>query len=309
MKKPLFNVLLSTYNGGKFLKPQIDSVLNQQNVRIILTIRDDGSSDPVTREVLSGYASDLRVKIDWGDNLGVLRSFYQLLKNSEQADFYAFCDQDDVWFEDKLARAAARLVEHPPGPLLYCSRKIYTDSKLNPIGTSSICSRPVTVSNAVVENIATGCTSVFNPQLLDLALKITSLNGIYMHDWWLCLLASAFGSIIFDEKPSIYYRQHSHNQVGATPNYFIRLAQRIKRVRKTKSKNDISWLNQARAFKKQYSDLLTPEQKHFFDLLDNYDSGIIDRYKIITGPEALFMQSTTDTFFLRLLILFRLFWQ
>lgn len=309
MKKPLFNVLLSSYNGGKFLKPQIDSVLNQQNVLIILTIRDDGSSDTLTREVLRSYEADPRVKIDWGSNIGVARSFFQLLKNSEQADFYAFCDQDDVWFEDKLARAAAKLAEHPPGPLLYCSRKIYTDTELNPIGTSSLCPKTVTVANAVVENIATGCTSVFNPQLRDLALKTTSLNDIYMHDWWLCLLGSAFGSIIFDEKPSIYYRQHGSNQVGATPNYFIRLLQRIKRVLRGKSKNDISWLNQARAFKKQYGDLLTPKQIHFFDNLDNYDFGIMDRYKIITGPEALFMQSTSDSVLLKLLILFRLFWQ
>lgn len=307
MKNPLFNVLLSSYNGGEFLQPQIDSVLDQQNVRVRLTIRDDGSSDALTRDVLHRYEADPRVTIDWGNNSGVIQSFYHLLKNAEQADYYAFCDQDDVWFEDKLARAAASLAKHAPGPLLYCTRKIYTDTDLKPIGTSSLCSKSVTVSNAAVENIATGCTSAFNHELRELALKTNSLDGIYMHDWWLCLLASAFGTVIFDEKPSIYYRQHSRNQVGATPNYFLRLMQRIKRVLNTRRKNNVYWLTQARAFKEQYEDLLTPVQCGFFETLEYYDSNIFDRYKIVTGPEALFMQSTADTFFLKLMILFRLF--
>ncbi len=184
MKTPLFNVLLSCYNGGEFLQPQIDSVLNQKNVRVSLFIRDDGSSDNLTRDVLQGYKTEPRVTIDWGDNIGITRSFYQLLRNAEEADFYAFCDQDDIWFEDKLARAASGMGENPSGPLLHCTGKIYTDPDLKPIGASTLCSKPVTLSNAVVENVATGCTSAFNPQLRELALKTTSLNGVYMHDWW-----------------------------------------------------------------------------------------------------------------------------
>ncbi len=87
------------------------------------------------------------------------------------------------------------------------------------------------------------------------------------------------------------------------------MLQRIKRVLRAKSKNDTYWLTQSRAFKEQYSHLLTPEQHRFFDNLENYDSGIIDRCKLISGPDALFMQNTTDTVLLKLLILFRLFWQ
>lgn len=309
MTTPLFNVLLSTYNGGEFLQPQIDSVLNQKDIRVKIIIRDDGSSDDLTLSILRSYESDPRVKIDWGDNIGITRSFYQLLRNADEAEYYAFCDQDDVWFEDKLARAASIMGENPPGPLLYCTGKIYTDTELNPIGTSTLCSKPVTISNAVVENVATGCTSAFNPQLRDLALKTASLKGVYMHDWWFCLMASAFGKVIFDEKPSIYYRQHSRNQVGATPNYFSRLLQRVKRILKAKSKNDTYWLTQARAFKEQYGNLLTPDQSLFFDGLDHYDSGIVDRCKLVLGPDALYMQNTTDTVLLKLLIFFRLFWQ
>ena len=121
-------VLLSTFNGEKYLKEQIESILSQSHKDLILYIRDDGSSDN-TKIILDNYASkDRRITIDYGRNIGYTRSFFEMLKVVE-ADAYAFCDQDDLWMSDKLERAN-RILEKTRVPTLWFSNVNICDENM-----------------------------------------------------------------------------------------------------------------------------------------------------------------------------------
>ena len=127
-------VMLSSYNGEKYIKEQIDSILAQKiDGEMILLVRDDGSTDE-TKQILNEYRSKYN-NISWytGDNLKAAKSFWDLVNSAPDADYYAFCDQDDVWYPDKLVRAINAL-EKEAIPALYASNVVVVDQNLNSIG-------------------------------------------------------------------------------------------------------------------------------------------------------------------------------
>ena len=147
---------------------------------------------------------------------------------SEQFDYIAFCDQDDYWLPEKLNRATRVLnlfssrekagQGEPPGiddelPLLYCGKPQLTDKELSPIGEDMKRNIRPGFANALVENIVTGCTTVLNRSMYEMILKFLPEYCI-MHDWWMYLVASCFGRVLYDETPMIYYRQHENNVMG-----------------------------------------------------------------------------------------------
>lgn len=121
MSKPTVSVLMSTYNGAKYIREQIDSILNQKDVNVELLIRDDGSSDN-TAEICKEYQKkNTNIRFYQGENIGVGKSFMELLKKAPEADYYSFSDQDDVWLEDKLSRAVKMI------KIAECSRELSQD--------------------------------------------------------------------------------------------------------------------------------------------------------------------------------------
>jgi len=208
-------ILLSAYNGQEFLREQIDSLLQQRNVSVSLLIRDDGSNDE-TAKILSEYDSLPNVKVIYGQNCGVIQSFFDLLKASDASfDFYAFCDQDDVWMPDKLKRASEILKkENQLEPLLYTSVVEITNEKLRHISFSKIPPKGVSFFNAMIENVSPGNTQVFNNCLRELLCKAVNTHQMAMHDHYAYMVAAAFGQVIFDDKSYIQYRQHAGNEIG-----------------------------------------------------------------------------------------------
>ncbi|HEX6590680.1 MAG TPA: glycosyltransferase family 2 protein [Moraxellaceae bacterium] len=209
------DVLLATYNGARHLREQIDSVLAQQGVSIRLRIRDDGSSDAtpaLLQEYASRYPDQVEVLPAAARGEGAARNFLALLALPSDADYFALCDQDDVWPADRLAVAVNALEAVAVPVRLYCSAVEYVDESLQSLGISS---RPVAPSfaNALVENIAQGCTMVGDAALRDLVGKRPP-EKVAMHDWWLYLLAAAFGRALYDPVPRVRYRQHGANAVG-----------------------------------------------------------------------------------------------
>lgn len=270
----LIQILMSTYNGEKYLTEQLDSLLSQTIVEkegweMEILIRDDGSEDK-TCDILQRYAKkDSRIRYFACENKGVIQSFFDLIDMSEKnADYLAFCDQDDVWMPQKLERAVKKLTERGKAaiadkpfaiagkpfanadkpaadmPLLYCGCPLLTDSSLNPIDTVWLSGnlRP-SFGNALVENICAGCTCVINRALADL-LRLGRPSYTTMHDRWFYLVASCFGEVIYDTKAQIYYRQHGGNAVGMKKNHFQELAQRMQSYRKKRGSNR----RQAQAF-------------------------------------------------------------
>lgn len=214
---PLVEVVLSTYDGAAWLDAQIASILGQTHGTLRLSVRDDGSSDG-TQTLLAEWAERDR-RIVWrqgGRNLGPSGSFFRLLDGvGEDAVFAAFADQDDVWEADKLARAVDALSSLPAGlPGLYCARVVIVDEELRRRGLSPLPGRGPSLANALIENIAIGCTSVLNRAALEL-LRAEWPNPPAKHDWWCYQVVSALGQVLYDPRPALKYRQHGGNATGA----------------------------------------------------------------------------------------------
>ena len=214
-------VLLSTYNGEKYISEQIESVLCQQGVDVHIVARDDGSQDE-TINILKRISILDNITVIEGQNIGVVGSFFTLMHEAvcHNFDYFAFCDQDDVWKNDKLKVATDILSGHGNEPALYMSSFQMVDENLHSIQTNM--SRPnISVEGAIASNCATGCTMVFNKKLLEKSL-ISNYDDALMHDYWMymvCLLTG--GYIYYDETPHIYYRQHGNNVIGGTGDNFL----------------------------------------------------------------------------------------
>jgi len=226
-----FQVLMSVYNGEKFLKEQIDSVLAQKDVDVQLFIRDDGSKDNSVAIIEEMMQEHSNIQLLKGENIGVIASFYELsLKAGDDFDYYAYCDQDDVWLEDKLSRAASFL-QKPEIPQLYCSRAQLVDSELNPIKLSHF--GIPEKKGAMIQNIVIGCTSVMNKELHKLVVeKVPDYKVIRMHDSWFYKLGIFFGEVFFDDESRILYRQHENNAIGLSSTFIGRIMQSIDDGRK-----------------------------------------------------------------------------
>jgi len=233
---PRVAILLATYAGERFLAPQLDSLAAQEGVANTLLWRDDGSPDGTAAAVEAFAARQppgrVRRVTEPAGRLGAARSFLALLAAApDDAACFAFCDQDDVWRPGKLARAAAALAETAPGvPALYCGRQELVGPELEPIGPSPGIVRPPGFGNALVQNIATGCTVVLNAAARRLVLDAPPLPEGSMHDWWCYLLVTAAGGrVIWDAEPQLLYRQHGANAVGATASLPIRAWRALRR--------------------------------------------------------------------------------
>jgi len=227
---PEVAVLLSTWNGAAFLEPQLDSLRAQRGVRVMLHARDDGSTD-ATCAILRDHADTwpTLAGITPGPNLGPAASFLHLLRTApDGAGYFAFCDQDDVWLEDKLARAVAALAG-ARGPALYCSNITCVDAGLAPLGTPPP-QADTRFAHLLFENVATGCTVVLNRAARDLVNNRPPERGLVMHDWWCALVIGALGQVIYDPQPSLLYRQHGGNAVGNRGRWWAEKASHARRL-------------------------------------------------------------------------------
>ncbi len=242
-------ILLSTYNGERFLRPQLDSFLALKGVEVCVLIRDDGSTDS-TRDILLEYQREHGFEVILGDNIGINESMYELARHrNTDCDFFAFADQDDVWLENKLSRAAS-FIKDIDGPALYAGSSYLTDEELNVNGTTAAVRKPLGFYNAMVENMCIGHTLLLNAPLMDIYAR-NYADGIFVFDYWAYIIASAFGRVVFDSEPTTYYRQHTDNAIGYKSGFFARMKVRVGRVLSGKSYYNA---RQLRAFLDTFSD-------------------------------------------------------
>lgn len=207
-------VLLSTWQGERYIEEQLRSILGPLPANGRIIVRDDGSTDGGVARIEA--IGDPRITVLRGENVGFARSFLTLLHAApDDADLVMFSDQDDVWLPDKIPRAMAALAPLGEQPALYCSRLQLVDANLRPIGLSPDFPRGPSFRNALAENIAFGCTCALNRTGLVLARQTGDERLLQFHDWWLYLVISAFGRVVADPEPTILYRQHTANSVGA----------------------------------------------------------------------------------------------
>jgi glycosyltransferase involved in cell wall biosynthesis len=228
-------IILSTFNGGRFLPEQLESFRKQDGVDWRLIWRDDGSTD-ATNTIMDDFCLQLPAAqavraTGSGVNLGVFNSFMTLLGDALDAPAVAFADQDDVWLPEKLQRALARLRTVEPGrPAVYCARQMLVDEALQPIGLSPLPHHAPGFPGLLLQNIGTGCTIVMNRAAAQ-AIHASQKPQRSLHDWWSCLFVAAIGgTILFDDTtPAILYRQHGANLVGASKSRLRRLVGALSR--------------------------------------------------------------------------------
>lgn len=199
-------VLLSTYNGEKYLREQIESILHQKNVQIHLFIRDDGSSDN-TVLILKEYKEKYdNIVLLLEENVGYQKSFLKLVFSVGEYDFYAFADQDDVWKNEKLISAINKL-KNMNEPAMYYSMMTQVDANLKIISEQQKPIRPLSKERVLFQNFVQGSTIVFNYKLYRLIIRYYPDFNI-AHDIWIPCLATYFGKVIFDLDSYILYRRH-----------------------------------------------------------------------------------------------------
>ena len=264
----MVTVLLATYNPGPYLYEQIRSISGVSQI----LISDDCSTDGTLERIHSGQYGENVKLVSSGIKFGSAKSNFSALLNLCNSEYAFFCDQDDVWLPDKISLSLTRLKELEAiygtnTPLLVFSDSTVVNQDLSVISNSFWKYEGLnpnfanSFKNLVIQNVAQGCTMCFNKALIDKALPIP--DEAIMHDWWLMLVASAFGRIDFLERPTILYRQHGSNEVGAKSYSLSTSIYRFLKERDTIRSSLRLSQTQAKAFRDRYSSSLTPELSSF----------------------------------------------
>ena len=283
---PTVVVLLSTYNGARYLPAQLDSLKAQEGVNVQLHVRDDGSTDD-TLAVLARYADAWPnlAHVESGPNLKPAASFLELLRTAPpDADYYAFCDQDDVWLPQKLARAAQALAAET-APARSCSNVTCVAEDLTVLG-APFQNDDARLQHLLFENIAYGCTTVINRPARELiAASLPDPAAIIMHDWWIALAVAALGTIRYDPQPHILYRQHGGNQLGAEVS---RSGQTLNHLRLLIRNRRTYWRIHAQAceFLRLFGDQLKPADRHTVEALVRSKSSWLGRMGLAVSPKV-----------------------
>ena len=226
-------VLMSSYNGEKYIRQQIDSILNQKGCIAHLLVRDDGSIDS-TCEIVKSYEIYGRVKLlNEKKNLHAARSFLRLIELASEYDYYAFADQDDVWDEDKLI-IGITILKNEKGPAIYCSNARVVDENLNMFGYNVYRhSKHTNLESVIINGNFMGCTMIFNNKLREKILSFLNPSYCLMHDYYLSVLCMLMGGkIIYDEIPHMSYRIHGKNTVGVSTNFLEKIKKQLKFILK-----------------------------------------------------------------------------
>lgn len=272
-------ILLCTYNGAAHLDEQLTSISRQQDCDISIFASDDGSTDG-TVDLLKRFAGTnvIPTRIKQGPGNGHTANFLSLVDDTDaQTEFFAWSDQDDSWDADKLARAIARLSRFEPDkPALYCSRTRSISETGNPLGLSPHFRREPSFQNALVQNIGGGNTMVFNRAARALLVE-AGMVDVVCHDWWTYLLVSgAGGELVYDPEPSLSYRQHGDNEIGAN----ISWSDRIQRYGGALWGRNRDWTDRNLAALVQNRHLLTPGNREILDLFGSArEGGLLQRLR------------------------------
>lgn len=274
IEEPLVAVLLGTKDGAAFLDEQLQSIDSQSHSRIDMWVSDDGSSDE-TVAILERWAARWtkgKFQILAGPCRGFAENYRSLICNSAiQADYFAFCDQDDVWEPNRIAAGIDSMVvrgaEHPQ---MFCSRTLTISVDGTVIGASPKFRRPPSFGNALVQSIAGANTMIFNKRARDIVAIASARISFVSHDWWMyMILTGAGGSVCYSPKPFVRYRQHANNAVGQNNS----LTARTDRFRRLFNGSFFDWTTANLNGLVANRDLLTPEALTSLEFFSNARRG------------------------------------
>lgn len=258
------DILLATYNGEKYLKEQLDSILTQSYKDFRILISDDFSSDN-TKAILEEYKKkDERITVFYQkENLGVVRNFEFLLSKVENK-YYMFSDQDDIWKENKIEKSM-QVIEIEKSDLVYCDLEV-VDENMNVIYSSywklkGIYNKIKKYNNfesLYLNNFITGCTILSKKELIAEVSPIPKNSRFVLHDYWIPLILSQKHKITYIEESLIKYRQHKNNKIGSK-----------------KKSDELETLDDIRNL------FITVKIEHFKVFIENEDKFIEEKVKVL----------------------------
>ena len=290
---PAVTILLCTLNGERFLTQQLASLEGQTFKNWKLIASDDGSRDR-TKSILLAFQKSYRhgkVEIIEGPRRGATANFlFQACAENLVSEYYAFCDQDDVWDADKLARAIDALERTDSNiPALYGSRTRLIDEAGNEIGFSPLFHRKPEFRSALVQSIAGGNTMVFNQKARGLVMFCGADVDVASHDWWLYQVTSACGGQVhYDAHPSVRYRQHAHNVIGSNMGWTA-FMHRLHMVRQGRFRH---WEDLNVAALARLRPRMSPENRRIFDLFRKARQEPLLRRATIFAQTGVYRQTT-----------------
>lgn len=273
------SILLATYNGERYIVEQIESLLSQTIQDFKLFICDDRSTD-ATFSIISEYSKQYPKRIFVSQNRentgGAKYNFFKMMIEHKD-EYVMLCDQDDIWAPDKIEKSIDKIrelesVQGKDTPLLVHTDLCVVDKDLNNISSSyekmaSTSFQRKALRQLLTMNIAAGCTEIYNRSLADLIIEEPGF--FVVHDWWMSLMASAFGKIGTLYEPTILYRQHGNNNIGAKKVLsFKYIYNRLAHFDKMTQDVENTY-RQAESFLRLFSDKLTDNQR---ELLSAYSS-------------------------------------
>lgn len=271
-------VLMSTYNGEKYIIEQIESILAQKcEMDFDLWVRDDGSTDS-TVDILNKYQAEGKLKWYSGENLKPAKSFMDLIMKCRGYDFYAFADQDDYWYSNKLQRGI-NAIKEMRSEALYFSNARLVDDKLSYLGRFVYRHKiHCDFYSLVISGGVLGCTVMFNRNIADRMYEAGVPDKITMHDCYAALVCSIFdGEIIYDNEPTLDYRQHSNNVVGSQSGKVGALKDRIRKIFKPAY---VSIAEQASSVLKIFENELSDEKKQWLMKVSEYRNSFANALKL-----------------------------
>ena len=283
-KKYLVTVIMSTYNGQEYLEEQLESLLNQIGVKINLVVRDDGSKDS-TVNILKKYSNKFHNLVVFSEiNIGATASFHKaahLAMCEKETDYYAFCDQDDIWEEDKLITAINKLsLLDQDFPVLYYSNLMMVDNNGKKLGMllndSLICSS----YNALAAIYTYGCTCVFNRVALSKFCKLSHDFDFIYHDNWMYSVCMFLGFVVYDPDSKINYRQTGKNVSGNKKTGIAVWGQRFSKILKL-NKDKRIYENIALSLINNFEEEIVADDLFLLKKICNYRFSLKDKFFLI----------------------------
>ena len=269
---------MSTYNGEKYLKEQLDSILNQSYKNIEIVIRDDGSSDNTVNIIKEYMQKYNNIILECGENLGYINSFFELLKIAD-ADYYAFADQDDIWIENKIELAVNSLNKlNNEKPNMAFSNSDYYDNEMNFIGASEK-NKAYSFMFSLYECVTQGMTIVINKTARNITINNLP-EKCFSHEWWIYIICSSLGEIAYDDVTTVKYRRDRKNVTAEGRGVLAVLAWRIKKLVFGGGMKEIK--RQQLEFKSHFYNKVSDEYKSILDLF------IYEKYSFIKAIRKAF---------------------
>ena len=308
MSDTIVTVLMSTYNGEKYLEEQLESIFNQSYSGMIkILIRDDGSKDETIDIIKHSLPKPNReISLIEGNNIGPQRSFLELIKISEGSDYYFFADQDDVWDLDKID-IAVQYMEEGKKPCVYCSNYRLSDADLNIFNGEFLKKEPVfSPLKIIFYNEIPGCTMGFNSALMK-KLKKLDIDNVMMHDSMVLSFGAFTGSIVYDPNSRITHRIHGSNVVGEGHAPIVLHKWVAEKIHLLFQKEDYSLSKMAEQFLESMDKDTNLEYVQDLELLRDFKKSWKNTIQLLKHPDSKNSLFDRTTLSIRCKILFHIF--